>query len=100
MPERKRIVSTTGGAQARDPQARDARAGDARAGDAQARYPQVRDRRQEMRVLVIAQDRRFREVASLLLTRRGCSVSVSASASMLAERVTRAHTEVVVIDAT
>lgn len=80
MPEGKRIASTTGGAQARD----------ARAGAP----------REAMRVLVIAPDRGFREVASLLLTRRGCSVSVSASASMLAERVARAHTEVVVIDAT
>ncbi len=52
-----------------------------------------------MRVMVLSSDRRFREVASLLLVRRGCVVSLGAGRGTLAERVDRDRTEVVIIDA-
>ena len=54
---------------------------------------------QPMRVLVIAHDRRFRTVASLLLERRGCKVTASSNASRVGELVARERTDVVVIDA-
>lgn len=49
--------------------------------------------------MVISSDRRFREVASLLLTRRGCEVSVCERTSPVAARIQRERIEVVVIDA-
>jgi DNA-binding NtrC family response regulator len=52
-----------------------------------------------MRVMVVSTDRRFREVASLLLERRGCTVSLGEGAGTLAERVDRDRIEVVIIDA-
>lgn len=50
-----------------------------------------------MRVLLIAPDRRFRTVASALLTRRGYAVSASDSASF--DLVTRERADVVMIEA-
>jgi DNA-binding NtrC family response regulator len=52
-----------------------------------------------MRVMVLSSDRRFRQVVSLLLERRGCAVSVGQGRGTLAERVDRERTDVVVIDA-
>jgi DNA-binding NtrC family response regulator len=52
-----------------------------------------------MRVMVLSSDRRFREVTSLLLERRGCAVSLGEGGGTLAERVDRDRTEVVIIDA-
>jgi DNA-binding NtrC family response regulator len=51
-----------------------------------------------MRVMVLSSDRRFREVTSLLLERRGCAVSLGEGGGTLAERVDRDGTEVVIID--
>jgi uncharacterized protein len=51
-------------------------------------------------VLIVSDDRQFRSVLSLLLGRRGCSVSMCASASRGAEQVARNGADVVVIDAT
>lgn len=56
-------------------------------------------REPSMRVMVLSADRRFREIASLLLMRRGCSVAVGENSRALAERLERDRTEVVVIDA-
>jgi DNA-binding NtrC family response regulator len=50
-------------------------------------------------VLLIAADRRFRDVVALLLERRGCAVSTTASIGALAEHVERDHPDVAVIDA-
>jgi uncharacterized membrane protein (UPF0127 family)/CheY-like chemotaxis protein len=55
--------------------------------------------RPPMRVLLIAHDRRFRAVASALLTRRGCAVTTSPAASRLATAVKRDQIDVVVVDA-
>lgn len=52
-----------------------------------------------MRVMVLSTDRRFREVACLLLTRRGCAVSTGEGPGTLAERIDREGADVVVIDA-
>jgi DNA-binding NtrC family response regulator len=52
-----------------------------------------------MHVMVLSTDRRFREVASLLLERRGCTVSRGEGMGTLAERIDRDHTDVVIIDA-
>jgi DNA-binding NtrC family response regulator len=52
-----------------------------------------------MRVMVLSTDRRFREVVSLLLERRGCAVSLGEGAGTLAERVDRDRIGVVIIDA-
>jgi uncharacterized protein len=62
--------------------------------------PETEGRREpSMNVMVISSDRRFREVASLLLARRGCTVSLGDSSDILAECVDRNRAEVVVIDA-
>jgi uncharacterized membrane protein (UPF0127 family) len=67
----------------------------------QAQSPKIEEQRREpsMRVMVLSSDRRFREVASLLLARRSCAVSLAEGAGTLAERVARDGAEVVVIDA-
>jgi uncharacterized membrane protein (UPF0127 family) len=52
-----------------------------------------------MHVMVLSTDRRFREVASLLLARRGCKVSVGDGSPVLSQQIDSEHTEVVVIDA-
>jgi uncharacterized membrane protein (UPF0127 family) len=52
-----------------------------------------------MHVMVLSSDRRFREVVSLLLARRGCAVSAGEGTGTLAERIDRDRTQVVVIDA-
>lgn len=52
-----------------------------------------------MHVMVLSTDRRFREVTSLLLERRGCAVSRGEGLGTLAERIDRDHTDVVIIDA-
>lgn len=52
-----------------------------------------------MRVMVITSDRRFREVASLLLARRGCVVAVPDGPGTLAEHIERHQSDVAVIDA-
>lgn len=67
----------------------------------EARSPEIEGQRNEpsMQVLVLSSDRRFREVASLLLTRRGCAVSLGEGTGTLAECIDRDRAEVVVIDA-
>jgi uncharacterized membrane protein (UPF0127 family)/CheY-like chemotaxis protein len=57
------------------------------------------DEQRRLRVLLIAQDRRFRTVASALLARRGCSVATSPNAQHVADLVARERTDVVVLDA-
>lgn len=52
-----------------------------------------------MKVMVLSSDRRFREIASLLLARRGCDVTLGKDGRKLAERLEREYTDVVVIDA-
>jgi uncharacterized membrane protein (UPF0127 family) len=52
------------------------------------------------RVLLVAGDRRFRSVASALLTRRGYSVAIGDCTQDLAQLASREGAEVVVIDAT
>jgi uncharacterized membrane protein (UPF0127 family) len=52
-----------------------------------------------MHVMVMSTDRRFREVVSLLLARRGCTVSVGGGSPISSERIDSEHPEVVVIDA-
>lgn len=52
-----------------------------------------------MHVMVLSTDRRFREVASLLLARRGCKVSVGDGSPVLSQQIDSEHTEVLVIDA-
>lgn len=52
------------------------------------------------RVLVVATDRRFRAVASTLLTQRGCEVSVQAPRGDIRAQASRERVDVVVIDAT
>jgi uncharacterized protein len=66
-----------------------------------AKPPSLEEQRPEhaMQVMVLSTDRRFREVVSLLLARRGCAVSVGDGTSVLGERIEREHIEVVVIDA-
>jgi uncharacterized membrane protein (UPF0127 family) len=56
-------------------------------------------RLQPLRVLVLAPDRQFRTVVSLLLARRNCSVTTSANAARLGELVVRERADVAVIDA-
>jgi uncharacterized membrane protein (UPF0127 family) len=51
------------------------------------------------RVLLIASDRRFRAVASALLTRRGCSVALGEWTANVAELAQRFAAEVVVLEA-
>lgn len=55
--------------------------------------------RRPMRVLLLSADRRFREALSLLLTRRGCEVSLATGALALDRRLERERIQVVVIDA-
>lgn len=50
-------------------------------------------------MLLIAADRPFRDVVALLLERRGCAVSTTASLGGLADRVRRERPDVAVIDA-
>jgi DNA-binding NtrC family response regulator len=50
-------------------------------------------------LLVISADRRFREMAAVLLARRGCEVVVGDETGGLAQRIERQEIEVVVIDA-
>jgi uncharacterized protein len=52
------------------------------------------------RVLLVAGDRRFRSVASMLLSRRGYRVVLRERDDDIAETAMREHAEVVVIDAT
>lgn len=52
-----------------------------------------------MNVFVISGDRRFREVAAVLLERRGCEVATGDGTGGLARRLEREEIEVVVIDA-
>lgn len=52
-----------------------------------------------MQVMVLSSDRRFREIASLLLARRGCDVTLGKDGRKLTERLERERTDVVVIDA-
>ncbi len=52
------------------------------------------------RVLVVANDRRFRTVASALLTRRGYSVTIGDGREDLTELASREGVDVVLIDAT
>lgn len=51
------------------------------------------------RVLLVGADRRFRSVAGVLLTRRGCSVALGDHTASLSEQVSREAPEVVVLDA-
>jgi hypothetical protein len=51
------------------------------------------------RVLIVASDRRFRAVTAVLLTRRGCSVTVSERMAEVAELVEQQATDVVLLDA-
>jgi uncharacterized membrane protein (UPF0127 family) len=51
------------------------------------------------RLLLIASDRRFRAVASALLTRRGCSVTLGEWTTSLAGLATREAAEVVILEA-
>jgi uncharacterized protein len=57
------------------------------------------DGRDAMHVLLVAPDRRFRQTASLLLSRRGCVVSVCDSLDQALELATRDGAEVIVLDA-
>lgn len=59
--------------------------------------PEPGDRR-PLRVLLIAQDHRFRTVAAALLSRRGLAVSTSANADRVVEVVARERADVVVVD--
>ena len=52
-----------------------------------------------MHVLVVTRDRRFRDTAALLLSRRGCSVSVADSFEHVVERAAGQDGLVIVIDA-
>jgi uncharacterized membrane protein (UPF0127 family) len=52
-----------------------------------------------VRLLLIASDRRFRAVASALLTRRGCSVTVGEWTASVAELATREAADVVILEA-
>lgn len=58
------------------------------------------DGRPQTRVLLVATDRRFRTVASALLTRRSYSVTVHAQTDDIAELAVRERADVAVIDAT
>ena len=51
-----------------------------------------------LRVVVVSPDRQFRTVMSLLLARRNCSVSTTASRSRVTELIARESADVVVID--
>ena len=51
------------------------------------------------RLLLIAADRRFRAVATALLTRRGCSVTLGEWTASVAELATREAAEVVILEA-
>jgi uncharacterized protein len=61
--------------------------------------PRSADGGDAMRLLLVAPDRRFRQTASLLLSRRGCAVSVCDSVDQAAELARRDSAEVIVIDA-
>jgi DNA-binding NtrC family response regulator len=52
-----------------------------------------------MRVLLISADRRFRHTAALLLSRRGCTVTLGEVSDDVGELVVRHDAEVVVLDA-
>jgi uncharacterized membrane protein (UPF0127 family) len=56
-------------------------------------------RMRPLRVLVVSGDAHFRSVASMLLTHRGCSVTITAKATRVAELVSADGADVVVIDA-
>lgn len=60
----------------------------------------MRDRGPNLRVLVVASDRRFRAVTSTLLTQRGCVVSVDDGSGRLPEGSAGERAEVVILDAT
>jgi uncharacterized membrane protein (UPF0127 family) len=52
-----------------------------------------------VRVLLVGADRRFRSVAAVLLTRRGCAVTLGDRTTNVAELAQREQAEVVVLDA-
>lgn len=56
-------------------------------------------RLQPLCVLVVSPDRRFRTVMSLLLARRNCSVTTTASGSRVTDLIAREGVDVVVVDA-
>jgi CheY-like chemotaxis protein len=62
-------------------------------------YMRETDLKAARRVLLIADDRRFRALACTLLTRRGYSVAVCPRESDLVETAVRERADVVVIDA-
>jgi uncharacterized protein len=68
-----------------------------RLGTAGARKPAEDDDR--IRVLLVGKDRRFRSVATALLTRRGCDVTLAERTANIAELANRERTEVAVLDA-
>jgi uncharacterized membrane protein (UPF0127 family)/CheY-like chemotaxis protein len=55
-------------------------------------------RLQPLRVLVISSDPHFRNVISLLLARRNCSVTTTANAARLTELIARESVDVVLLD--
>jgi uncharacterized membrane protein (UPF0127 family) len=57
-------------------------------------------RLQPLRVLVISSDLHFRNVVSLLLARRNCSVTTTANAARVTELIVRESADVVVVDDT
>jgi uncharacterized membrane protein (UPF0127 family)/CheY-like chemotaxis protein len=52
-----------------------------------------------MQILLVATDRRFRAVASALLERRGCQLTIIDSPQLVLETAAREHPDVVVLDA-
>jgi uncharacterized protein len=62
--------------------------------------PNSNESDENVRVLLVGTDRRFRAVAAALLTRRGCSVAVGDRIGNAAELAKRHGSEVVVLDAT
>jgi hypothetical protein len=57
-------------------------------------------RLQPLRVLVISSDLHFRNVVSLLLARRNCSVTTTANAARVTELILRENADVVLVDDT
>jgi uncharacterized membrane protein (UPF0127 family) len=51
-----------------------------------------------IRVLIVGPDRRFRSVAAVLLTRRGCAVTLGAPGTNVAELIQRERTDVVLLE--
>ena len=60
----------------------------------------MRNRDSNLRVLVVAGDRRFRTVTSALLAQRGCSVSIHDGSCEIPQSAARERADVVVLDAT